>query len=324
VTGRAQQLLAKLDRGETLDLRGLGKAGGGLLLAVQSFGSAVASQGELDVQDWPLFSSARKGANVTGFLRIARGRIEKACQVTEPDIALLMNEAAAEETDFAEGATDALFVINTALSPEEAAARWRLGGTVATVDGDTLGLKHLSRPLANMAVFAALVRSTGLVAPESARASLEKSLRKRRLPERLVSANLALYDEAQSGLRIADFPASATTRHPRPAFQGYGWLPAGAQSALRTSRANHTASYGRPGVRVSLSDPQGKCNGCALCVAQCPEGVIALARTEAGGFRVSPEAFARDTAPYCKVCRECVNACPHHLFQETEVRSPQQ
>src|SRR6185436_7694306 len=124
----AKGLQERLRAGLAIDVRGHGKAGGGLVLAMQSFGAAVALNGQLDVQDWPLFSSARKGANVCAYMRIATSKVEMTCQVTEPDIALLMNEAAAEEVDFAEGTNSALYVLNTARSPEETAERYRLGG----------------------------------------------------------------------------------------------------------------------------------------------------------------------------------------------------
>ena len=139
-----------------------------------------------------MFSSARKGANVCAYMRIARGEVGMTCQVVEPDIALLMNEAAGEETDFAEGTTEALYVVNTAASPEVTAKRYRLGGTVVTIAGDDLGREYLQRPLANVAVLAAMAQATGLVEVAQARASLKKTLEKRRLPERLVKANLAI------------------------------------------------------------------------------------------------------------------------------------
>jgi pyruvate ferredoxin oxidoreductase gamma subunit len=304
----------RLARGEPIDLRGDGKAGGGLVLAIQAFGAGLAKSG-YDVQDWPLFSSARKGANVRAFLRLARRPIESACQVTEPDIAVLMNEAAAEEIDFAAGTRSALYVVNSADPPEAVAARHRLGGQVAAVDGDALGLQHLGRPLGNIAVYAALVRATGLVPPATARASLESAVRKRRLPERLVAANLALYDEAAARVRIADFPSGDATDHRTRPFAGYGPLPVAAQSALRSARKNRTAGYGRPGVGITFSDESGRCNGCSLCVVQCPEGIIDFTADPARGAIVHGARFA----DYCKVCRECVTACPLDLFHEVSV-----
>lgn len=305
-------LRERLDRGESIDLRGDGKAGGGLVLAVQSFGAALAKSG-FDVQDWPLFSSARKGANVRAFLRLAKRPIETACQVTRPDLVVLMNEAAASEVDFAGGTHEALWVLNSKLTPEAAAHRYQLGGRVAVIDGDALGEKHLGRPLGNIAIFAALIRLSELVDTAVARASLESSVRKRRLPERLVAANLQLFDEALTQVRIGDFPAN---EHAAKLFGGYGRLPIAAQSALRTARANHTAGYGRPGVAIRFADDSHKCNGCSLCVVQCPEGIIDFTADPRGAI-VHGARFA----DYCKVCRECVTACPLDLFHEESVVS---
>jgi 2-oxoacid:acceptor oxidoreductase gamma subunit (pyruvate/2-ketoisovalerate family) len=305
-------LCERLDRGDVLDLRGDGKAGGGLVLAVQAFGASLAARGDVDVQDWPLFSSARKGANVRAYLRVARTRVEATHQVVAPDIAILMNEAAARETDFAAGTNGAIYVVNTSASPEETARRHRLGGTVATIGGDDLGLRHLQRPLGNVAVFAALVRATGVVAPASARDSLAHALEKRRLPARLVAANLALFDEAMDAVRLVERPVSEATDHRSLPFRGYGPLPAGAQAALRSSLANHTAGYGRPGVRIDFADPESRCNGCTLCVVQCPDGIIEFTPDPARGAIVHGARFL----DFCKVCRECVAACPLDLFTE--------
>jgi Pyruvate/2-oxoacid:ferredoxin oxidoreductase delta subunit len=238
--------------------------------------------------------------------------VEPSSAVSEPDVAILMNEAAAEEVDFAEGTRDALYIVNTWHSPEMTAARYRLGGTVVTIAGDELGKKYLGRPLANMAVLAALVRATGLVEPGRARASLEARLVKRRLPRRIVEANLAMFDAAQGLMRVGEFPPH---EHPPKAFTGYGKLPAGAQSALRTSLQNRTSGYGRSGVKVEFADPLSKCNGCSLCIVQCPEGIVEFKADATRGTLVYGARFT----DFCKVCRECVTACPLDLFGEIAV-----
>jgi 2-oxoacid:acceptor oxidoreductase gamma subunit (pyruvate/2-ketoisovalerate family) len=308
-------LRERLERGEAIDLRGDGKAGGGLVLAVQALAAALAARGDLDVQDWPLFSSARKGANVRAYLRVARAKVEATAQVTTPAIAVLMNEAAAETVDFAEGTARGVYVVNTGGAPEEIARRYRLGGTVVTVPGDALGNEHLGRPLGNVAVFAALAVSTELVSPEAARTSLLKALRKRRLPERLVEANGRLFDAATALVRVAQVPSGPHTDHRRDPFRGYGLLPAGAQSALRTALGNRTSGYGRPGVKIRFADPTSRCNGCSLCVVQCPEGIIEFTPDPERGAIVHGARFD----DFCKGCRECVVACPLDLFSEVAI-----
>jgi pyruvate ferredoxin oxidoreductase gamma subunit len=313
----SRKLEERLAGGEPIDLRGDGKAGGGLVLVVQAFAAAIAREGKLDVQEWPLFSSARRGARVRAFLRAARGRVEATHQVTSPDVALLMNETVAADVDFAEGTREGIYVVNTPSSPEAVAARHRLGGTVATVAGDRLAERLLGRPLGNVPVLAALVRATGLVSLESARASLGDRLKKRRLPDRLVEANLTLFDAALAEVRVIETPAGPETDHrarpPSPRA-----LPAGAQSPLRTSDGNRTSGYGRAGVAIRFHDPSRRCNGCSLCVVQCPEGIITFDADPARGALVTGARFE----PYCKACRECIAACPLDLFSEVEVVEP--
>jgi ferredoxin len=124
-----------------------------------------------------------------------------------------------------------------------------------------------------------------------------------------------MFTEALEHVRVTEAPAVEAGLHPRKVFHGYGDVPIGAQSALRTSLKNRTAGYGRPGVRIEFVDPEARCNGCSLCVVQCPEGIIDFTPDPAKGTIVHGARF--DT--YCKVCRECVTACPLDLFHEVRV-----
>ena len=224
MTSRPQLLRERLACGGSIGLRGHGKAGGGLMLAIQAFAAAAAETPGLLVQDWPLFSSARKGATVCAYLRIARGKVEQSSAATGPDVAVLMNEAAAEEIDFAEGTSNALYVVNPWHSPGMTAARYRLGGTVVTIAGDDLGKKYLGSPLANIAVLAALVKATGLVEPAQTRASLESRLVRRRLPRPIIDANLAMFDAAQDQMRVGEYPPQA---HPTRSSAATATFPRG-------------------------------------------------------------------------------------------------
>lgn len=305
---RSELLRQALARGEPLLVRAHGAAGGGLVLALQAFGAALAAHRGLEVQEWTAFPPSRKGGRVAAWLRVSQGRLEAAAPLGTPDVVVLVNEPEDGGEDFAVGTRGALYVLNTPRSPEEAAARWRLGGTIVTVDGDALGRRHLGRPLANVPVLAALVRAVGLE-PQAARTALRNRLKARGLPERVVEASLALFAEALVAARSAEVPEEGTA-HPARPFKGFGALPAGAQTALRGSlkRARATART----ERVAFADPRGLCDGCALCVAQCPEGIVELAPDPARGGIVRGVRFEG----FCKTCGECVAACPHGLFQK--------
>src|SRR5690242_14532902 len=67
-----------------LEIRGDGKAGGGLVLAFQSLAALMLTDDSLHVQEWPFFSSARRGANLRSFMRVSGAPITIACEVTRP------------------------------------------------------------------------------------------------------------------------------------------------------------------------------------------------------------------------------------------------
>ncbi len=228
---RSQRLRQALERGEAVLVRAHGEAGGGALLALQAFGAALAAHRALEVQEWPWFPPNRRGGPTGAWLRVARARLEAAAPLGAPDVVVRVDGDGDE--GFAEGTSGALYVLNTALAPDEAARRWRLGGTIVTVDGAGLGRKHLGKPLGGAAVLAALTAAVGLE-PQAARTALRQRLRDRGQPDAVIERNLALFAEALEAARSVDVPEEGTA-HPARPFRGFGELPAGAQTGLRST-----------------------------------------------------------------------------------------
>jgi ferredoxin len=115
-----------------------------------------------------------------------------------------------------------------------------------------------------------------------------------------------MFDASQGLMRMAQFPP-----HPHARRPSTGSLPAAAPRQNRTS----VSGYGRPGVKVDFDDPLSKCNGCSLCVVQCPDGLIEFKADPGKGTLVYGARFT----DLCKACRECVTACPLDLFREVAV-----
>lgn len=298
---------------DVLEIRGDGRAGGGLVLAMQSLAGLFIQDPSLHVQEWPFFSSARKGAAIRSFLRVSRKPITIACEVREPQISILSDAAAAHFVDFAEGVPrGGVFIINTHRSPEECAKHYKLSGKVLTIDGDGLGKKFLKLPIGNISIFAALIRSIPLLSSDTALKSLLENLKKRRLPESLQKANGELFKASLQDIHEGIFDYSTPSDHQVKEFDGYGALPLGAQSMLRLSRTNLTSNYARSGSRVVFTDPQVKCTGCAACIINCPENIIRFQPDESRGVLVT----GADFGSYCKSCRECIESCPEKLFDE--------
>jgi 2-oxoacid:acceptor oxidoreductase gamma subunit (pyruvate/2-ketoisovalerate family) len=306
-------------RGAVLEIRGDGKAGGGLILAFQSLASLLLGDPDLHVQEWPFFSSARRGANIRSFMRVSAKPITAACEVTRPTVSLLMNETAARSVDFAEGVPPGgTFVINTRHDPGECARHFRLSGRVITVPGDDIGIEHLKHSIGNVSAYVALTTAIGGFAEEDVFESFLTMLRKRRIPEGLVTKNRSALEVTLARIRSGEFDEARPHDHEPGGFAGYGALPIGAQSPLRLARNNRTADYAPSGFRLRFEDPKDACTGCAHCITNCPEGIIR--------FVPDPERVLKvtgvDVSTYCKLCGECIAVCPEKLFLELPYEEP--
>jgi pyruvate ferredoxin oxidoreductase gamma subunit len=296
-----------------LEVRGDGKAGGGLVLAFQSLAALFSSLPNTHVQEWPFFSSARRGANIRSFLRVSAKPIAVGCEVTRPVITLLMDEVAAKSQDFAEGVPHGgTYVINTRRTPEECAKHFHLSGRVMTVPGDDIGTKHLKHAIGNVSAYVAMTEAIGGLPMDDVVGVFLGQLKKRRIPELLIERNRAAMLDTKSAIRMGEFDEARPGDHASTKFEGYGVLPIGAQTRLRLSQNNKTASYARSGFRLEFADPQSACTGCAHCITNCPEGIIRFTPDAETGLKV----HGADVSAFCKLCGECIEICPEHLFTE--------
>lgn len=305
--------LQEVLRTSVLEVRGDGKAGGGLVLAFQSLASLMLRDDEIHVQEWPFFSSARRGANIRSFLRISRRPIQAACEVTRPRMAVLMDEGAARSIDFAQGVPPGgTFVLNTRHTPEECAKHYRLTGRVVTVPGDDIGTKHLKHAIGNVSLYIAAARAIGGFGIEQLVDSFLQTLKKRRVPAAILERNRAALLASAESIREGVFDEAGPGDHPLQEWSGYGELPVGAQTPLRLSQSNRTADYAPSGFRLRFEDPSTACTGCAHCITNCPEGIIRFVPDAERGLLVT----GVDVSTFCKLCGECIAVCPETLFKE--------
>jgi 2-oxoacid:acceptor oxidoreductase gamma subunit (pyruvate/2-ketoisovalerate family) len=300
-------------RDSVLEIRGDGKAGGGLVLAFQSLAALTLADETLHVQEWPFFSSARRGANIRSFMRVSAAPITVGCEVTRPALSLLMDEAAARSVDFTDGVPrGGTFVLNTRRSPEVCARHFGLAGRVITVAGDDIGLRHLKHSIGNVSAYVALTEAIGGFAFESIERAFVTVLEKRRIPSALIAKNREALAASRAALQVGTYDEARVEGAAHAKFPGYGELPIGAQSGLRLSASNRTADYARSGFRLRFEDPGDLCTGCAHCITNCPEGII---RFQPDAERVV-KVTGVDVSSYCKLCGECIAVCPEKLFAE--------
>lgn len=305
--------LERTIRESTLEVRGDGKAGGGLVLAFQSLAGLMLRDPEVHVQEWPFFSSARRGANIRSFLRISRHPILAACEVTRPLMSVLMDEGAARSVDFAQGVPPGgTFVLNSRHTPEECARHYRLSGRVVTIAGDDIGTKYLKHAIGNVSLYVAAVRAVGGVGPEAMVDAFLEALKRRHVPAAVLSRNKDALLASSEAVREGLFDESSPGDHVAASWDGYGALPVGAQTALRLSRTNRTAGFAPSGFRLRFEDPKTACTGCAHCITNCPEGIIRFVPDAERGLLVT----GVDVSTFCKLCGECIAICPEKLFVE--------
>ena len=296
-----------------LEVRGDGKAGGGLVLAFQSLASLFSSLPNTHVQEWPFFSSARRGANIRSFLRVSAKPIDVGCEVTRPVLTLLMDEAAARSADFAEGVPHGgTYVINTRRTPEECAKHFHLSGRVLTVPGDDIGTKHLKHPIGNVSAYVAMTEAIGGLPMDEVVGIFLAQLKKRRIPEALIERNRDAMNATKVSIQSGIFDEARPGDHASTRFEGYGDLPIGAQTRLRLAQNNKTSSYARSGFRLVFADPANACTGCSHCIVNCPEGIITWEPDAERGVRVT----GAEVNTFCKLCGECIEICPEKLFTE--------
>lgn len=302
----------QLLQSSVLEIRGDGKAGGGLVLAYQSLASLFLRDPDTHVQEWPFFSSARRGANIRSFLRVSRNPVTAACEVNRPSIVLLMNEVTAQSVDFAQGVPPGgTFVLNTRRSPEVCARHFHLTGRVFTISGDDIGKKHLKASIGNVSAYVAVAEAVGGFAREDVVDSFLQTLKKRHVPEAVLARNREALLASFEAIKSGEFEFGGPRDHAGQAFQGYGDLPVGAQTALRLSETNKTANFAPSGFRLRFEDPNDACNGCAHCITNCPEGIILFVPHPEIGVKVS----GAEVSQFCKLCQECVAVCPENLFK---------
>ncbi len=296
-----------------LEVRGDGKAGGGLVLAFQSLASLFSSLPNTHVQEWPFFSSARRGANIRSFLRVSAKPIDVGCEVTRPVLTLLMDEAAARSADFAEGVPHGgTYVINTRRTPEECAKHFHLSGRVLTVPGDDIGTKHLKHPIGNVSAYVAMTEAIGGLPMDEVVGIFLAQLKKRRIPEALIERSRDAMNATKVSIQSGIFDEARAGDHASTRFEGYGDLPIGAQTRLRLAQNNKTSSYARSGFRLVFADPANACTGCSHCIVNCPEGIITWEPDAERGVRVT----GAEVNTFCKLCGECIEICPEKLFTE--------
>jgi pyruvate ferredoxin oxidoreductase gamma subunit len=279
-----------------------GRGGQGAKTASRILGTAAFLEG-YQAQDSPIYGAERRGAPVAAFTRIAKEPIRERGMIARPDLvviadASLIHDPAARMLDGIDERT-AVFV-NSSMTAEQLRAQTSLPGRLTTLDLTDIALQQVGKRSAISALLGAVAGRLVGLRQESIREAIARELADLGLAASTIERNqvvaLQCYDAVRMVSMVAGAPqpiAPAQLQVPtyEPPTRGTARISAAANSVLRETGGWRTF---RP---VLVSD---KCNGCWLCFAYCPEGVISMNKDD------------RPVIDYahCKGCQICVHECP--------------
>ena len=279
-----------------------GRGGQGAKTASRILGTAAFLSGYL-AQDSPIYGAERRGAPVAAFTRFGREPIRERGAIAHPDVVVVADASLLSDptAHVSEGvAAQTPVFVNSSLTAEQLRAQASLSGRIMTLDVTEIALQQLGQREAISALLGAVAARLSGLEREPVRVAIERELNDLGLARPVIERNQAValhcYDTVRvmtidAGLGRARAVTSLHTPRYEAPTRGTARISAAGNSVLRETGGWRTF---RPVLRAD------ECNGCWLCFAYCPEGVISMNRDDKPVVDYA----------HCKGCQICVHECP--------------
>ncbi|MCX8117133.1 MAG: 2-oxoacid:acceptor oxidoreductase family protein [Desulfobacterota bacterium] len=185
------------------EIRFHGRGGQGVVTAAKLLAEAAMKEGKY-FQALPDYGGERMGAPVRAYTRISSDPILLHCQVTEPDIVVVIDPTLIEFVDVTEGLPPegGVLVTNTPLTPEEVRKKISFGkGKVAVVNATSIALHTLKRNIPNTPMLGALVKAAPVVQKKSLIETIRTKLVATFSPK-VAEANIEAFEKAYQECQI--------------------------------------------------------------------------------------------------------------------------
>lgn len=174
-----------------------GRGGQGVVTAAEILSIAAFLQGSY-AQAFPSFGSERTGAPVVSFCRISNREIRLREPVMQPDALIIQDPTLLHQVDVFSGLKlDGYVLINTSRSFDELGigeiATGRRAERLCTVPASDLALKHVGRPLPNVALLGGFSALSGLISLDSVAAAVRDKFSGKVADDNIAAATAA-YD----------------------------------------------------------------------------------------------------------------------------------
>ena len=176
-----------------IEIRWHGRGGQGAVTASKLLAEAALSEG-FYIQAFPEYGAERMGAPVRSFNRISSKEIDIHCQISEPDIVMVLDETLLETIDIAAGIkNDGSIIVNTSRDSGEILSLIRFDDdkniSLYTVDASKISMETIGKVMPNTPMVGALIKVLDFLKPETLNKTIKKTLSKK-IPIPIVEANI--------------------------------------------------------------------------------------------------------------------------------------
>ena len=165
-----------------IEIRWHGRGGQGAKTVALLVGEAMLAAGKY-IQAFPEYGPERTGAPVASYNRIAGSPIYLHCQVTDPNVVVVLDPTLLDAVDVTAGLReDGAIIVNTNKTPADLRKMLKLTGRkVFTVDASQISKDTIGRDIPNTPMLGAMAKVTGLLSLDhllsDTKARLEKKFR---------------------------------------------------------------------------------------------------------------------------------------------------
>ena len=176
-----------------IEIRWHGRGGQGAVTASKLLADAALSEG-FYIQAFPEYGAERMGAPVRSFNRISSEVIDLHCQISDPDIVVVLDETLLETIDVAAGIKNGgSIIINTSKNPGEILSSLHQNDkrkiSYYFIDASKISMETIGKVMPNTPMVGALIKVLGLLKPETLNETIKKTLSKK-IPAHIVKANI--------------------------------------------------------------------------------------------------------------------------------------
>jgi pyruvate ferredoxin oxidoreductase gamma subunit len=172
------------------------RGGQGAKTAAQMVAHVALAEGKF-AQGFPEYGPERMGAPTRGYTRVSSENIRVHCSISAPDVVVVLDETLIGNVPLAEGATDkTIFIVNTKRNPQE--IKKALGvknNKVYVIDATGIAIEEIGRPIPNVPMMGALVKTTNILALDGFKEDVKKKFGKK-FGEKVVKGNIKALERA--------------------------------------------------------------------------------------------------------------------------------